>query len=116
MPLSGKKPPPLTIVASTLSYALQRSRPPCVSRIEARSLFIETSVHLPVRERGRNWVSTRTRALSRSWRTVKRQFGFLSRRAFTGFYNPGGDHLRQHLSAPNIVGAKARRKHPKFKY
>src|SRR5580692_10954382 len=39
-PLSAKNPPPLTIVASTLLHAFQRSRPPWVSRILPSSSFI----------------------------------------------------------------------------
>src|ERR1700730_778683 len=39
-PLSANKPPPLTIVASTLSYSFQRSMPPCASITWASSPFI----------------------------------------------------------------------------
>src|SRR4029077_1654851 len=39
-PLSGKNPPPLTIVASTFLYPFQRSRPPWASRILPSSSFI----------------------------------------------------------------------------
>src|SRR5262245_64842366 len=42
-PLSGKNPPPLTIVASTRWYSFHRSRPPWASRILASSSFIAFS-------------------------------------------------------------------------
>src|SRR6516225_3123334 len=40
IPFSAKKPPPLTMVASTFSYSRQRSMPPWASRILLSSWFI----------------------------------------------------------------------------
>ena len=44
-PLSAKKPPPLTIVASTFSYQCQRSVPPCASIILTSNSFIRCLHH-----------------------------------------------------------------------
>src|SRR5262249_54495582 len=39
-PFKAKKPPPLTMVASTLLYVRQRSRPPCASRTFVSNSFM----------------------------------------------------------------------------
>src|SRR3977135_958395 len=44
IPLRAKKPPPLTMVASTFLYAFQRSIPPCASIILASNAFIDASL------------------------------------------------------------------------
>jgi hypothetical protein len=42
-PSSGKKPPPVTMVASTLLYRRHRSGPPCASRTWPSSVSTSTS-------------------------------------------------------------------------
>src|SRR5258708_39424508 len=61
-PLSGNKPPPLTIVASTLSYRFQRSMPPCASIIRASSSFIRYLLPVQV-DSSVDWCTLRSSVL-----------------------------------------------------